>query len=222
MSVLVFDLDGTLVSSMEDLAATLNAVLTHAGYEAIEPESVRNMVGQGAKVLLQRGLAANGVAWTDEQIAPLYQHFLNYYETHLAVHTRPFPGVIEALEEFKAEGWRLAVCTNKVEWLAVPLLEQLDLDKYFDAVVGGDTYAVSKPFAEPVLGAIERSGGTSAGSIMIGDSKTDIDAARAAGIPVIAVDFGYTPIPVTELGPDKVVSHFNELQAAIRDVRVTA
>lgn len=222
MSVLVFDLDGTLVSSMEDLTATLNAVLTQAGYEAIEPDSVRNMVGQGAKVLLQRGLTANGVAWTDEQVAPLFQHFLDYYEAHLVVHTRPFPGVIEALEGFKAEGWRLAVCTNKVERLTVPLLEQLDLDKYFDAVVGGDTYAVSKPLAEPVLGAIERCGGTPAGSIMIGDSKTDIDAARAAGIPVIAVDFGYTPIPVTELGPDKVISHFNELKAAIRDVRATA
>ena len=222
MSVLVFDLDGTLVSSMEDLAATLNAVLIRAGYEAIEPDSVRNMVGQGAKVLLQRGLTANGVAWTEEQIVPLYQHFLDHYEAHLAVHTRPFPGVIEALDHFKAEGWRLAVCTNKVERLTVPLLEQLDLDKYFDAIVGGDTFAVPKPRAEPVLGAIERSGGTSAGSMMIGDSKTDIDAARAAGIPVIAVDFGYTPIPVTELGPDRVISHFNELQAAIDDVRAMA
>lgn len=222
MSVLVFDLDGTLVSSMEDLAATLNAVLVHAGYQAIKPDSVRTMVGQGAKVLLQRGLSANGVTWTDEQLVPLYQHFLDHYETHLAVHTRPFPGVTEALEDFKAQGWRLAVCTNKVERLTVPLLEQLDLDKYFDAIVGGDTFAVPKPRAEPVLGAIERSGGTPCGSIMIGDSKTDIDAARAAGVPVIAVDFGYTPIPVTELGPDKVISHFNELSAAIRDVRVAA
>ncbi|MEP4080454.1 HAD-IA family hydrolase, partial [Parasphingorhabdus sp.] len=90
---------------------------------------------------------------------------------------------------------------------------------YFDAVVGGDTFPVSKPDAKPIHGAIERAGGTVSGSIMIGDSVTDINAARNAGIPVIAVDFGYTPVPVTELGPDKVISHFDELAGALDEVR---
>ncbi len=218
MSALVFDLDGTLVSSMEDLTATLNAVLVEAGHNAIPPESVRSMVGHGAKVLLQRGLDANGVAWSDESIAPLYQRFLTYYEDHIADHTRPFPGVIQALERFRAEGWRLAVCTNKVERLTLPLLDALDMTRHFDAVVGGDTFSKPKPDATPVLGAIERAGGLLKGSVMIGDSVTDIDAARAAGIPVIAVDFGYTPVPVTELGPDIVISHFDELPDAIQRV----
>ncbi|NVK34971.1 MAG: phosphoglycolate phosphatase [Rhodobacteraceae bacterium] len=215
MSVLVFDLDGTLVSSMDDLAATLNVVLSRNGYQTIPPENVRSMVGLGAKVLLQRGLEANGVSWTDDLVAPLFDEFLVYYEGHLADHTRPFPGVIEALEQFRAQGWKLAVCTNKVERLTLPLLDALDLTRFFDAVVGGDTYEVAKPDAAPVLGAIKRAGGTVEGSIMVGDSGTDIDAAKAAGIPVVAVTFGYTPVPVEELGPDLVISHFDQLQGAV-------
>lgn len=215
MSVLVFDLDGTLVSSMEDLVATLNAVLSKAGHGTVPQENVSNMVGMGAKVLLQRGLDYLDVAWTDETIAPLFEDFLDHYAANIAVHTRPFDGVLPALERFRAEGWKLAVCTNKSERLTLPLLEELGMTQYFDAVVGGDTFSVSKPDAAPVLGAIERAGGRTAGSIMIGDSITDINAARAAGIPVIAVDFGYTPVPVTELGPDRVISHFDELADAV-------
>jgi len=218
MSVLVFDLDGTLVSSMEDLVATLNVVMTNAGYEAIPQDHVANMVGLGAKVLLQRGLDFNKVIWTDDTIAPLYQNFLEHYAANIAVHTRPFDGVVEALERFRQEGWKLAVCTNKAERLTLPLLATLDLDRHFDAVVGGDTYAKAKPHAQPLLGAIERAGGQVAGSIMIGDSVTDIDAARNASIPVVAVDFGYTPVPVRELGPDRVISHYNELAAAVAEL----
>lgn len=218
MSVLVFDLDGTLVSSMEDLVATLNVVMTHAGHAAIPAQEVGHMVGLGAKVLIQRGLDFNGVAWTEDDIAPLFRHFLEHYAANIAVHTRPFDGVVTALEMFRKDGWKLAVCTNKAERLTLPLLDELDLARHFDAVVGGDTFARAKPDAEPVLGAIARAGGQIAGSIMIGDSATDINAARNAGIPVVAVDFGYTPVPVRELGPDRVISHFDDLAEAIADL----
>lgn len=218
MSVLVFDLDGTLVSSMEDLVATLNAVLTSNGHSAVPQEKVVHMVGMGAKVLLQRGLDYNETAWTEDTILPLFDQFIEHYAANIAVHTRAFDGVVPSLERFRSEGWKLAVCTNKAERLTLPLLEELDLAKHFDAVVGGDTFRVSKPDAEPVHGAIERAGGSIQGSVMIGDSGTDINAARNAGIPVIAVDFGYTPVPVSELGPDKVISHFDELPAAIAEV----
>ncbi|MGS4884377.1 phosphoglycolate phosphatase [Roseibium sp. MB-4] len=219
MSVLVFDLDGTLVSSMEDLVATLNAVLDKAGHGTVPQDKVANMVGMGAKVLLQRGLDYLEIAWSDETIAPLYEDFLEYYAANIAVHTRPFDGVVPALDRFRADGWKLAVCTNKTERLTLPLLAALNMTDHFDAVVGGDTFAVSKPYAEPVLGAIKRAGGTPEGSIMIGDSVTDIKAARAAGIPVVAVDFGYTPVPVSELGPDCIISHFDELADAVADLR---
>ncbi|MBO0346097.1 phosphoglycolate phosphatase [Roseibium sp. CAU 1637] len=213
--VIIFDLDGTLVSSMDDLVVTLNVILTEEGHQAIPPESVQTMIGHGAKVLLQRGLEANGVAWTEDSIAPMYGNFLAHYEAHIADHTRPFPGVVACLERLKARGFRLAVCTNKVERLTMPLLAALDLTRHFDAIVGGDSFDKPKPDAAPVLGAIERSGGTKAGSVMVGDSVTDIDAARAAGIPVVAVDFGYTPVPVNELNPDRVISHFDALEAAL-------
>lgn len=215
MSVIVFDLDGTLVSSMEDLVAALNAVLSNAGHGTVPQENVADMVGMGAKVLLQNGLDYLGVAWNDATIAPLFEDFLEYYAANIAVHTRPFEGVLPTLERFRSDGWKLAVCTNKSERLTLPLLEELEMTQYFDAVVGGDTFAVAKPHAEPILGAINRAGGSAAGSIMVGDSVTDINAARAAGIPVVAVDFGYTPVPVTELGPDKVISHFDELADAV-------
>ncbi|MFD1694585.1 phosphoglycolate phosphatase [Roseibium aestuarii] len=218
--VIVFDLDGTLVSSMDDLVVTLNVVLEAAGHEAIAPESVRTMVGHGAKVLLQRGLEANGVAWTEDSLAPLYAHFLTYYEAHIADHTRPFSGVVDCLARLRDRGFRLAVCTNKVERLTLPLLAALDLTWHFDAVVGGDTFERPKPDARPVLGAIERAGGMVTGSVMVGDSVTDIDAARAAGIPVVAVDFGYTPVPVRDLGPDRVISHFDDLEAALDELSV--
>lgn len=218
MSVLVFDLDGTLVSSMEDLVATLNVVMTHAGHDAIPEDKVAHMVGMGAKVLIQRGLDYNNVSWTDDTIAPLFQHFLEHYADNSTVHTRPFDGVVNALERFRADGWKLAVCTNKAERLTLPLLEKLDLDRHFDAVVGGDTYPTAKPHAEPLLGAIERAGGSVQGSIMVGDSGPDINAARNAGIPVIAVDFGYTPVPIRELGPDRVISHFDELAGTVADL----
>jgi phosphoglycolate phosphatase len=219
MSVLVFDLDGTLVSSMEDLVATLNAVLKKAGHGTVPQDKVANMVGMGAKVLLQRGLDYLDIAWSDEMIIPLYEDFLEYYAANIAVHTRPFDGVIPVLQRFRADGWKLAVCTNKTERLTLPLLAALNMTDHFDAVVGGDTFSVSKPHAEPVLGAIQRAGGTLEGSIMIGDSVTDINAARAAGIPVVAVDFGYTPVPVTELGPDRIISHFDELADAVDGLR---
>jgi phosphoglycolate phosphatase len=219
MSVLVFDLDGTLVSSMEDLVATLNAVLDKAGHGTVPQDKVANMVGMGAKVLLQRGLDYLEIAWSDETITPLYEDFLEYYAANIAVHTRPFDGVVPTLDRFRADGWKLAVCTNKTERLTLPLLAALNMTDHFDAVVGGDTFAVSKPHAEPVLGAIKRAGGTPEGSIMIGDSVTDIKAARAAGIPVVAVDFGYTPVPVSELGPDRIISHFDELADAVADLR---
>lgn len=218
MSVLVFDLDGTLVSSKEDLIATLNVVLTQAGHGSIPEDKVGHMVGMGARVMIQRGLDFNNIAWTDETVAPLFAHFLEHYAANIAVHTRPFDGVVTSLESHRDQGWKLAVCTNKSERLALQLLDALDLSQHFEAVVAGDTYPTAKPHAEPLLGAIDRAGGSVAGSIMVGDSGPDIEAARNAGIPVIAVDFGYTPVPVQDLNPDRVISHFDELAGAVADL----
>ncbi|MBO6756986.1 MAG: phosphoglycolate phosphatase [Roseibium sp.] len=214
MSVAIFDLDGTLVSSMEDLVDTLNAVLTGQGHNPVDYGPMRQWVGSGAKVLMQKGFEANRQPWTHAEIDMLFPAFIDHYEQHMANRTRPFEGAINVLDRLREKGWRLAVCTNKSTRLTGPLLDRLDLTRYFDSVVAGDTFARVKPHPEPVLGAIERAAGTVAGSVMIGDTRADIEAARAAGIAAIAVDFGYSPVPVHTLEPDAVVSHFNELESA--------
>ncbi len=217
--VLILDLDGTLAETAGDLTASLNVVLTENGFQAISDEGVRSMVGLGAKVLLERGLVANGADLARIDIEPMYARFLSYYRQNIAVYSHVFPGVVEALDTFRANGWKLAICTNKVESLTFPLVEALDLAKYFDAIVCGDTFAHPKPDPAPLLGAISRCGADKNQAVMVGDSKTDIDAARAAKTPVVAVDFGYTPVPVAKLDPDKVISHFDALWDAVASLR---
>lgn len=193
----------------------MNHVLVEAGYEAIEPERVRTMVGAGVRVLMSRGLKANKVEPTDEILDPLLDKFIKYYENHIADHSHPFPGALDAVRTMREKGWKTAICTNKMHGLAMPLLKALNMLELFDAVVGGDTFSKNKPDAMPVFGAIDMAGGDTAGSIFVGDSRADIQAARNANLPVIAVDFGYTDVPVADLHPDIVISHFNEFEAAV-------
>lgn len=216
---LVFDLDGTLVDTAADLVATLNVILEREGLQPVPYADARAMVGHGARVLIERGLAANGTSREPDAVDRLFADYIAHYSAHIADASRPFPGVPEALDHFAAEGWRLAVCTNKLEGLSVQLLEALDLAGRFDAICGADTFAARKPDPLALTETIRRVGGEPASSIMVGDSKTDIDTALAARVPVVAVDFGYTPVPVTELGPDIVISHFAELAGAVAQLR---
>ncbi|MCX5494239.1 phosphoglycolate phosphatase [Kaistia dalseonensis] len=212
---LVFDLDGTLVDTAADLVATLNVILTHENLAPVPYADARSMVGHGARVLIERGLAANGASRDSAAIDRLFDAYIAHYSAHIADHSLPFPGVTDALDHFAAEGWLLAVCTNKLEGLSVQLLDALSLSSRFAAICGADTFAARKPDPIALTGTIERAGGDRRRAIMVGDSKTDIDTALAASVPVVAVDFGYTPVPVTELGPDLVISHFDELAAAV-------
>ena len=216
--VLVFDLDGTLVDTAPDLLASLNATLAKKSLAPIPMEGVNKLVGQGARVMLQRGFDTAGEHLDAAEMEILFDAFLEHYSANIAVNSRPFAGVDTALDRFAAAGWKLAVCTNKLEGLARRLLGELGMTSRFAAIIGGDTFEKPKPDAMPVLGAIERAGGDPARAIMVGDSVTDINAARAAGIPVVAVDFGYTPVHVSELGPDRVISHFDDLWAAVEEL----
>ena len=216
--VLVFDLDGTLVDTAPDLLASLNAVLEGRSLGPIPMEGLNQLVGQGARVMLQRGFDMAGEHLDPAEMEILFNAFIEHYSQNIAVASRPFPGVEAALDRFAEAGWKLAVCTNKLEGLARRLLEELDMTARFSTIVGGDTFARSKPDAMPILGAIDRSGGSPARALMVGDSVTDIDAARAARIPVVAVDFGYTPVPVSELGPDRIISSFDALWPAVQDL----
>jgi phosphoglycolate phosphatase len=221
-TVLVFDLDGTLVDTKHDLTHALNAVLAQEGHAPVSTKSLGHLFGHGARALLEKGLALNGVAATDSALIDRLQSaFLDHYRANIAVDSRPFPGAVDAMASLRARGFRIAVCTNKTEALARQLLDTLGLSGAIDAFVGGDTYSVSKPYAEPVLGAISRAGGAPGRAVMIGDSKTDIDAARAARIPVIAVTFGYTAIPVADLAPDAIISAFQTLPETLAALGLT-
>lgn len=214
LPTIVFDLDGTLVDSAPDLTAALNHVMTESGCGRFTIGEVRNLVGRGARVLIERGLRHHGRDPAPIEVDRLLGLFLEYYGSHLADETKPFAGVPEILEIFSRRGTRLAVCTNKSEDLSRKLLRLLDLDRYFPVVLGGDSLPVRKPDPLHLTETIRRAGGEIENALMIGDSTSDVGAARSAAIPVIAVSFGYHDRPVRDLGADLIINHFDELPAA--------
>jgi phosphoglycolate phosphatase len=212
---LVFDLDGTLIDTAPDLIETLNVVFAREGLPPVDYATARNLIGGGAKAMIARGLEADGAAVVPAKLEQMFDDFIAYYSAHIADHSQPFPGLIDALDALAARGCQFAVCTNKLEQLSVLLLGKLKLADRFKAICGQDTFRIQKPDPEILRRTIAAAGGSPQHAIMIGDSATDIRTARAAGIPVIAVDFGYSESPVAEFGPDRVISHFAELPAAV-------
>ena len=217
--LLVFDLDGTLADTADDLVETLNVILAREGAPPVAKADARNMVGLGARKLIQRGFDAAARTITPDRLEVLFAEYLAIYEENIAVHTRVFPGVLESLDRFAAAGFEFAVCTNKSERPAAKLMRELGLARRFRAICGQDTFAWSKPDARALFSTIEKSGGDPGDAVMIGDSATDIATAKNAGVPVVAVDFGYSEIPVRDLEPDRAISHYDELWAAVADVR---
>jgi phosphoglycolate phosphatase len=218
MCTIVFDLDGTLIDTAPDLIHTLNLVLTQEGLSAVPYATARNLIGGGAQVMVRRALAAEGRDATEAEMDRLYAAFIAYYSEHIADRSRPFPGLDSALNDLRAAGHALAVCTNKLEWLSLRLLKALNLTHRFAAICGPDTFGVMKPDPEVFRQTVRRAGGEPSRAIMVGDSKTDIHTGRAARVPVIAVDFGYTDVPIASLLPDRIISSFSELPAAIGDL----
>jgi len=213
--IAVFDLDGTLAETAGDLVGTLNAILAQEGLKTLDLAQARDMIGAGAKALIRRGFEAAGEPLDDSRLETLFVAFLDHSGRHLCDHSHLFAGVTEALDALARRGFALAVCTNKVEAHALALLERLGVAGRFSAICGRDTFAHYKPDPRHITLTIERAGGDPARAVMVGDSRADIDAAKAAGIPVIAVPFGYTDLPVEALGPDRVIAHFDDLAAAV-------
>jgi phosphoglycolate phosphatase len=216
--LLVLDLDGTLVDTADDLIATLNRILTGEGLAAVTRADAGALLGAGARAMIERGFTLNRAPLDGATLDRLFSRFIPLYAEAIAVHSRPFEGAVAALDRFEAAGWRLAVCTNKLEGLSLRLLDELGLTPRFAAVCGGDTFPVRKPDAAHLLGTIARAGGSRERTVMVGDSRTDIDAARNAEVPVVAVTFGYTDTPVAELGPDAVIDRFDQLFEAVAAV----
>jgi len=211
---IVFDLDGTLADTAPDLVAALNTLLVRENLPPQKVETARPFVGAGAKWLLERGFAAAGASLEETRAPELLADFLKLYEAHIADETQLFPGAERSLDLFRDAGFRLAVCTNKTERLAQILLERLGVADRFSAICGRETFAHMKPDGRALLSTIERAEGDPARAVMVGDSRTDVAAARNAGAPVVAVDFGYSDPPVATFAPDRLISHFDELWEA--------
>lgn len=214
----VFDLDGTLVDTAADLIAALNYVLDREGLPVVPLASARNMIGAGARKLIERGLEVDGRNVSVDELNRLTRDFIDFYAAHIADASRPFEGLEDALDELSGRGHRFAVCTNKLEWLSKLLLDRLGLSSRFAAICGADTFGVAKPDPAILQQTLARAGGHTSAAIMVGDAGPDVGVARRAGIPVIGVSFGYTDVPIAELKPDRLIGHMSELPAAVESL----
>ena len=212
---IVFDLDGTLVDTAPDLVDTLNLIFEREGIAPLAYKDARNFVGGGARVMIARGLNAQGHVLSPDRLEQLFKDFIAHYSEHLTDRSLPFPGLTDALDLLAARGCRFAVCTNKLEALSIRLLGKLGLADRFVAICGQDTFGMEKPDPEILRRTINAASGRLETTLMIGDSITDIRTARAARVPIIAVDFGYSERPIAEFGPDRIISHFSELPASV-------
>lgn len=210
-ALVVFDLDGTLLDTHADLVESLNLTIAALDLAPVTYADLTHLVGHGAKVMIERACTLRGHPLSQTEVPPLLERFIAHYTDTMPGHTQPYPGLIAAMDTLKIKGYKLAVCTNKLESLALTLLRKLHLTGYFDAITGGDTFPVRKPDAQHLTGTIERAGGILERSIMIGDSLNDIAVARNANVPSVAVAFGYSDVPVETLRPDRIILHYDEL-----------
>jgi phosphoglycolate phosphatase len=212
----IFDLDGTLVDTAPDLLGALNAILTAEGHEPVVPGDLRNLVGHGAKAMFEHALKRTGAEVSADRMGALTERFLAFYRANIARGSRPFPGVPKTLAVLAEQGMGLGVCTNKAQDLTELLLRELDLFRYFPtSIFGGGSTPYSKPDPRHLLEVIKALKGRRDRAVLVGDSIVDVTTARAAEIPVIAMSYGYTPVPVNELGADAVVDDFTALPDVI-------
>ena len=218
---LIFDLDGTLADTAPDLLGATNAVLAARGRPRLDLDHLRHMVGFGAVALITQAMEASGAPVAPAELPPLIEIFLAHYRSHIADGTRLFPQVAETLAALSAQGAQLGVLTNKPQELTDLLLPRLKLDGFFTSVYGAGRKPYTKPdpriFHDVVADTANQDGGA---SVMIGDSITDLNTARAAGAPCILMSYGFTPVPAAQLGADLVLDDFAQLPQALRDLRL--
>lgn len=221
-ATVVFDLDGTIIHTAPDLVRATNHVMAQAGLPSAPAEIITAAVGGGARAMITAALHAAGQPPDRVDMDPLLSMFTQYYTANIADESHPFPGLVEVLDYFAEAGARMGVCTNKRVGNAVLLLETLKLDGYFGAILGADSLEVRKPHPDHLLTTIARCGGDSARAVMIGDSGPDIEVARAAGVPAIAVTHGYSEEPVESLAPDRIIDDLRALPEIVSALLTTA
>jgi phosphoglycolate phosphatase len=214
----VFDLDGTLAETAPDLIATLNVILDREGLPGIGYEEARDLIGAGARALIERGLRMSAQDVPAARLDRMFHAYLEHYAENICEKTTLFPGVLDSLDGLAARGYKLAVCTNKMEAHSLLLLDKLGIAERFSAICGRDTFPWFKPDPRHLTMTVERAGGAPALCLLVGDSKTDVDTARNAGVPSVGVPFGYTDVPMTELRPDRLIGHFDALVEAVEEL----
>jgi phosphoglycolate phosphatase len=217
-AALIFDLDGTLIDSAPDVRASINRVLAGMDRRELTLEETKDMVGWGGRVLAEKALAKTGDAGSEDDVERTLEGFLATYAQHPADHSVVYPGVLSVLDGFKAAGIRMGLCTNKPTATTPPVLKALGLAQYFDVVSCGDAVPHKKPDGRHIHLVVEALGATLATTAMVGDSESDITAAINAGIPSVAVTFGYAHVPCGELGADALIDHFQDLPQALADI----
>lgn len=214
----VFDLDGTIIDSVEDVTQALNHVLAGRGRPALPAAAVRGLIGQGARVLIERALAATGAPAAAAELDALVERFVAFYREHPADHTTVYPGAIEVLDRLSGAGIGLGICTNKPLATTEPVLELLGLAPLFRHVACGDRVPFRKPDGRHVLHLLDRMGVARGRAAMVGDSENDAGAAHDAGVPFVAVSWGYRQVAVEELKADVVIDRFEDLPRALADL----
>ncbi|MBP1807549.1 HAD-IA family hydrolase [Rubellimicrobium aerolatum] len=207
----IFDLDGTLVDSAPDLADTLDEVLADRGLAPIGLDGTRALIGHGIPALVRSALVLRQGPVTEDDLARASDRFLSIYSGRLAAKTRPYPGAPEVLDALAGAGWRLTVCTNKREAAASEVLRELGLLRFFAQVAGPDTFEAAKPDPAHLLGLLP----CPQPAVVVGDSEIDVAAARAAGLPVVAVAWGYARRPVGDLGADAIAFRFEQVPGLV-------
>jgi phosphoglycolate phosphatase len=218
-SAVGFDLDGTLLDTFRDLGMAVNHALKLGGFDPVPVDSSKDLIGGGAKIMLARAVEQQG-GMPEDEFKPLYKEMLAYYAANNAVHSRPYPGVEQALDELAARGVQMAVVTNKFEEFARGILTQLGLADRFVTIIGGDSMGkgedgknIAKPAPDPVIEARARCGGGS--FVFVGDSSYDVAAAKGADVPVVVAAYGYCDKAPHELGGDAVIERFDQLLPAL-------
>ena len=212
---LIFDLDGTLVHSAPDLCHALNHTLARYGVGTMSVEAVSGLIGDGIPKLVERGFEASSCNLTKRKLEEAIRTFESHYAKNAVVDSELYPGAKSLLDALTKTGMKLAICTNKLEPIAKDILEKLRVAHCFEAILGGHARRPRKPDPAALWEAVEKSGGSAERTVMIGDSKVDLDAARAARIPVILVSFGYSKVPAAQLGADAVIDSLSDLPEAL-------
>jgi phosphoglycolate phosphatase len=220
-ATIVFDLDGTLIHTAPDLAAATSHALGLVGVPPVSVGELLQFVGHGSRAMIDAGLRMHGRTLSESETTRLHDAFLDYYAANISVLSRPFNGIVEVLDALAAGGALLAVCTNKMESLSKLLLKDLGLDHRFAFIAGRDTFDVFKPAPGHLMKTIAAAGGTADRAVMVGDSEVDIATAIAADIPSIAVTFGYTTLPIRDLGASAVIDHYRDFMDALSGILTT-